>query len=78
MKKAFNALKESGWICVYSPHIEQQIACRKAMEEAGFSRIKTIECNQREWSSLHGYTHPVPSQVVHTGFITVAQKHSEK
>lgn len=75
VKKCFTALKKNGWLAVYSPHIEQQIECRKEMERAGFTRIKTIENVQREWKvDTRGYTHPVPSQVVHTGFLTFARK----
>jgi tRNA (adenine57-N1/adenine58-N1)-methyltransferase len=73
--KCFRALKNGGWLVVYSPHIEQQIECRKTMEEAGFTKIKTMENVQREWKvDTRGYTHPVPSQVVHTGFLTFARK----
>lgn len=74
VEKCHAALKENGWLCIYSPHIEQQIACRAAMEKTGFVKIKTVENTQREWSSVHGFTHPIPSQVVHTGFITIARK----
>lgn len=72
--KCFRALKKGGFLVAYSPHIEQQIECTKSMEKAGFARIKTVENIQREWTSVHGFTHPVPSQVVHTGFMTVARK----
>jgi tRNA A58 N-methylase Trm61 len=73
--KCYSALKKNGWLCVYSPHIEQQMECRKSMEKAGFRKIKTIENIQREWKvDIHGFTHPVPSQVVHTGFLTFGRK----
>lgn len=73
--KCFYALKQSGWLCVYSPHIEQQIRCRKSMEKAGFRKIKTIENAQKEWKiDTRGFSHPVPSQLVHTGFLTIARK----
>ncbi|MEK6887450.1 MAG: methyltransferase domain-containing protein [Candidatus Aenigmatarchaeota archaeon] len=71
--KIYAALKQSGWLAVYSPHIEQQIACRKFMEKF-FKKIKTVENVQKEWTSVHGFTHPIPSQIVHTGFITIARK----
>ena len=74
VKKAHKALKKGGFLAVYSPHIEQQIACRETMEKSGFRHVRTTENIQREWSSVHGFTHPVPSQVVHTGFITVGRK----
>lgn len=75
VEKCFKALKQGGWLAVYSPHIEQQIECRKAMEMAGFAKIKTIENIKREWKvDTRGYSHPMPTQLVHTGFITIARK----
>jgi tRNA (adenine57-N1/adenine58-N1)-methyltransferase catalytic subunit len=75
VEKCFGALKDGGFLCVYSPHIEQQIAARATMEKAGFKRIKTIENVQREWKiDTRGFSHPIPSQVVHTGYITFARK----
>ena len=70
--KAFAALKNGGWLAVYSPHIEQQIKSVSIMEK--FSKVKIIETIRREWTSVHGFTHPMPSQVVHTGFIAVGRK----
>ena len=72
--KAHKALKKGGFLAVYSPHIEQQITFRAAMEKSGFTGILTIENSQKEWSSVHGFTHPVPSQTVHTGFLTFGRK----
>jgi len=72
--KAHKALKKGGFIAIYSPHIEQQISCRAAMEKAGFKNIVTIENSQKEWMSSHGFSHPVPSQTVHTGFLTFGRK----
>ena len=73
-KRAYNALKPGGWLCVYSPHIEQQIKAVKAMEKEGFVHMKTVETIQREWKISHGFSHPRHSQVVHTGFITTGRK----
>ncbi len=73
VKKCHAALKPGGWLCIYSPHIEQQIRARNEMENF-FVHIKTIENIQREWTSLKGFTHPRPSQVVHTGFLTFGRK----
>ncbi len=73
-KKAYSALKPGGWLCVYSPHIEQQIKAVKAMEKEGFVHIRTMETIQREWKVSHGFSHPRHSQVVHTGFITAGRK----
>src|SRR3989338_6734012 len=74
VKKANRALKDGGFLVVYSPQIEQQIEARKEMEKTGFKAVRTIENIQREWSSFKGYTHPFPSGVMHTGFLTFARK----
>ncbi len=74
VKKIHTALKLGGYFAVYSPHIEQQMACKKTMEKV-FKKIRTIETIQREWKiDTRGFTHPVPSQVVHTGYVTIARK----
>lgn len=74
MKKCHSALKTGGWLCVYSPHIEQQVRVRAAMEKQGFIFIKTIETTQREWSSLKDYTHPRYGGIGFTGFMTFGRK----
>lgn len=72
--RAHKALKKGGFLAVYSPHIEQQIATMKEMEKTKLSHVKIIETIQREWTSVHGFTHPRPSQVVHTGFVAIGRK----
>lgn len=74
VKKCHRALKSGGWLCVYSPHIEQQVRVRAAMEKNGFIFIKTIETTQREWTSLRGYTHPAYGPIGFTGFVTTGRK----
>lgn len=72
--KIFKSLKKGGFLAVYSPHIEQQIKAIEAMTKEGFNHMRTTETTEREWTSVHGFTHPRPSQLVHTGFITVGRK----
>ncbi|MBI2173150.1 MAG: methyltransferase domain-containing protein [Candidatus Aenigmarchaeota archaeon] len=76
-KKAKSALKAGGWLCVYSPHIEQQKRAAHEMKKNGFSRVHTMETIQREWhmdERGEGYTHPKPSGIMHTGFVTFGRK----
>ena len=47
IKKCHAALKPGGWLCVYSPHIEQQIKARSAMQ-SGFVQLRTVQNIQRE------------------------------
>lgn len=71
--KIHKALKHGGWLCVYSPHIEQQKKCVTKIRKFGFTDIKTLENIQRSWQ-VSDYTHPKPSGIMHTGFLTFARK----
>lgn len=73
VSKCTKALKKGGFLCVYSPHMEQQKEVVRELEKTNLRHVKTIETIQREWQ-VSNWTHPVPSQVVHTGFITIARK----
>ncbi len=75
--KAAKRLKYGGWLVIYSPHIEQQIEARNEMEKHGMNVYATIETIQRKWKSLYGYTHPEPSGILHTGFMTFGRKACE-
>lgn len=75
IEKCRDALKEKGWLAVYSPHIEQQISVKKSMEEAGLKNIKTLETSQREWKiGPREFSHPVYGKITHTGFVTFGRK----
>src|SRR3989344_1602191 len=63
VKKAGSALKTGGWLCVYSPHIEQQKRTAEEMKKQGFGYVRTAETIQRDWhmdERGEGYTHPKP------------------
>lgn len=72
--KIFKLLNDNGYVAVYSPHIEQVKRVRKVIEKLGFVGPVTIENIVREWKVTDDFTHPVPSGVLHTGFLTVAKK----
>ena len=72
--KARKRLKPGGWLVIYSPHIEAQIMARKEMEKEGMHIHSTLEIIQRVWKSRFGYTHPEPSGILHTGFLTFARR----
>ena len=73
VKKSHKALKPGGWLVVYSPHIEQQKATVEKMRQAGFREMQTIENIQRTWQ-VSDFTHPHPSGILHTGFLTFGRK----
>jgi len=74
VEKAKKHLKPGGWLAIYSPHIEEQIRAREEMEKEGMMIYATMETIQRLWKSRYGYTHPKPSGILHTGFITIGRK----
>ncbi len=74
VEKAKKHLKAGGWLVIYSPHIEEQIKAIEEMRKNGFHIYATIENIQRNWKSLYGYTHPEPSGILHTGFMTFGRK----
>ncbi len=74
VKKCLASLRAGGWLCCYSPHIEQQIKVRQQMEKTGFVNIRTTETTQREWTSLKGFTHPRYGPIGFTGFMTFGRK----
>ncbi len=75
MEKCHGVLKSRGWLVVYSPHINQQLAAKKKMEKAGFKNIYSVETIQRFWKiDTRGFAHPEHMQLVHTGFVTFARK----
>ena len=74
VEMASKKLKHGGWLVVYSPHIEEQIRVREEMKKHDFYIACTIETIQRNWKSLYGYTHPEPSGILHTGFMTFGRK----
>ncbi len=74
IKKAHKALKKGGWLVIYSPHIEQQKAAVEEMKALGFGDLQTLETLQRNWQVNEGFTHPVPSGILHTGFLSFGRK----
>ncbi len=76
INKVYKILKKGGFLVIYSPQIEQVKAVRKEMEgkELQFTDVTTIENIVREWQVNESWTHPVPSGLVHTGFLTVGRK----
>lgn len=73
--RVHKALRTGGWLCVYSPHIEQQKKTVAVMQKLGFMQIHTVENIQRYWKiDVRGYSHPKPSGLLHTGFMTFGRK----
>ena len=72
--KARQHLKPGGWLVIYSPHIEEQIKAIEEMRKNNMLIYATIENMQRKWKSMYGYTHPEPSGILHTGFMTFGRK----
>lgn len=73
IKKLNVNLKSGGFFAIYSPHIEQVKSVRSVFEKLNY-KVITIQNILLEWKVDKKYTHPKPSGLIHTGFITVARK----
>ena len=62
-----------GFLAAYSPFFEQAKDVRRAIEETGFSEVRTVETIEREISFSERGTRPATARVGHTGFITIAR-----
>lgn len=69
---AFNALKENGFIVVYSMHIDQVMDVLAELEKYKFD-VKVMENIQREWQTVKGFMRP-KTHLAHTGFLIIARK----
>jgi len=70
---AYRALKSGGWLAVYSPHVEQLIEVKREIKKKSFCGVKTVENIVREWK-VEKTTRPRTVGIMHTGFLTFAQK----
>ncbi|WP_445474124.1 tRNA (adenine-N1)-methyltransferase [Methanococcoides methylutens] len=66
-------LAPGGFLVTYSPFLEQTGHIRKAIDEADFFEVRTIECIERAMSFSDRGTRPSTSRVGHTGYITIAR-----
>ncbi|KXS44659.1 MAG: putative methyltransferase [Methanolobus sp. T82-4] len=66
-------LNPGGFLVTYSPFFEQTKDIRKAIDDAGFYDVRTMEFSEREISFSERGTRPATSRVGHTGFITIAR-----
>lgn len=73
IKKLHENLKHGGFFAVYSPHIEQVKSVRSVLEKLNY-KASTFQNIVLEWKVTRKYTHPRPSGLIHTGFITIGRK----
>lgn len=76
IEKLDRNLKSGGFFAIYSPHIEQVKKVRSVSEKMGY-RVVTVENIVREWKVTETHTHPVPTGILHTGFLTIGRKLNE-
>ncbi|MBI4894931.1 MAG: methyltransferase domain-containing protein [Candidatus Aenigmarchaeota archaeon] len=74
LNKLYEALNTGGWIATYSPHIEQMKAVKTAMLTLGMKEVRIVENIVRDWKAEADFTHPIPSGIMHTGFLVVGRK----
>ncbi|MCS7123559.1 MAG: methyltransferase domain-containing protein [Candidatus Aenigmarchaeota archaeon] len=73
IKHSYKSLKIGGYLCVFSPIIEQVIKIRKEISKYNFSNVITVENIVREWQ-YEKYLRPKTTGIMHTGFYTLAMK----
>lgn len=73
VKHAYKALKDGGWLCVYSPTVDHLIKITKVLKKFEFGEFKIIENIEREWQSVKT-VRPKTMGMMHTGFLTFARK----
>lgn len=73
-KHAYNALKNGGFVAVYSPYMESAKKAAESLREEGFKNIKTIEVIEREIEFRKQGTRPSTRGVGHTAYLTFARK----
>ncbi len=78
LKFAINSLKPKGYVVGFCPNIEQAKDFVIAGEEVGFTHIKTVECDEREWLIRPQGCRPVTMGLRHTSFLTFLRKPKEK
>lgn len=67
------ALKQSGFIAFYTPHINQAQEVVKALDE-DFKYVTTIEIIQRRWEVDDVKLRPKHNMLGHTAFLTIVRK----
>jgi len=73
IRHAYKSLKIGGFLCIYSPTIEEVMAAAKSIRKLDFSYTNTVENIVREWQTERT-TRPKTMGLLHTGFITFARK----
>ena len=71
---AFDALKPGGWLVSYVPGIEQMRMFALKCERAGFRRIENFESMLRSMLVKERGTRPQTKGLLHTGYLSFAQK----
>lgn len=74
VKHAFRALKQGGWLVIYSMHIEEVKNVHNEIKKHDFTDVKILESLRREWQSIKEFTRPRTYMMAHTAFLTFARK----
>ena len=72
---AKKALKIGGYICSYSPTVNQLERTVRKLEEGGFQEIRRMEILEREMLVGDGGVRPSFEMLAHTGYLTFARKY---
>lgn len=58
----------------YTPLVSQMEAARRAMEDAGFGEVRSLETLEREWINRGTGSRPDTKMLGHTGFVTFGRR----
>jgi len=71
---AKQALRGDGHFCAYTPLVSQAEQTQRALREAGFFEIRTMELIERPWVIADYGSRPQHEILAHTAFLTFARK----
>jgi len=73
VKTAHDALRGDGYFCAYTPLVSQVEQTQRALLEAGFFEVRTLEIVERPWVVHERGSRPEHTILAHTAFLTFAR-----
>lgn len=70
---AKKALRGDGFFCAYTPLVSQVEQTQRALRDAGFAEIRTLEIIERPWVVHEHGSRPAHDLLGHTAFLTFAR-----
>jgi len=74
LKNARRALRNGGYLAVYSSNLNQVSKLVRDLDENSFVFVKTVEVIEREWMIEDFRLRPKSRMIAHSGFLTFIRK----